>query len=113
MSDRVRYLLRYPDEVEYFRLRYGNDVERNARAFMDWVKSLEFFVWTPVICRPEHEEFVTGLLCILYIDGHINISFDNSATSLRNEPGTREELLGWMKRTGWYAPGIKRAKRKK
>lgn len=108
MNDRVRYLLRTQAQIGAFRLRFGEAVKRNAKAYTDWINSLEYFEWTPVVCRPEHEEFVTGLICLLYIDGEVNISFDNTATKVQNEPRTEEEMLAWMKRTGWHGPGIDR-----
>lgn len=36
-----------------------------------------------------------GLLCILYIDGEINLSFDRSVTCVRREALTEAEYQEW------------------
>jgi len=106
MGDRTAYLLRYQHQIDAFRSRYGEAIRRNQEKYAEWIRSLPFFEWTPVICRPEHEEFITGLICILYIDKIVNISFDNTATRIENEPNSEEEYKAWMKATGWHGPGI-------
>ena len=108
MPGRERYLLRTRSQIEAFRENNRDAIRQNAGAFRKWVRGLPFMEWIPLQLRPEDEELVIGVLCLLYIDGFVRITFSDDMRSIRNEPLTDEENLAWMKATGWHGPGIDR-----
>ena len=94
-SDRERYLLRTPSQVMAFRERYAMTIDSRAEAFRAWVRSLPMMEWYPLLIRPGNEELSIGIICILYIDGQICISFSEDMQFIRNEPIDDEEYRQW------------------
>ena len=94
-SDRERYLLRTPSQIRSFRLRYARMIEERSSVFQDWVRSLPLMEWSPLLIRQGYEEQTIGILCILYIDGQICISFSEDIQFIRNEPLDDEEYRKW------------------
>ncbi len=94
-SDRERYLLRTPSQVMAFRERYARTIDSRAEAFRAWVRSLPMMEWYPLLIRPGNEELSIGIICILYIDGQICISFSEDMQFIRNEPLDDEEYRQW------------------
>lgn len=95
-SDRERYLLRTPSQVLTFRERYTRTIDSRAEAFRAWVRSLPMMEWYPLLIRPGNEELSIGIICILYIDGQICISFSEDMQFIRNEPLDDDEYQRWM-----------------
>ena len=95
-SDRERYLLRTPSQVLTFRERYARTIDSRAEAFRAWVRSLPMMEWSPLLIRQGYEEYTIGILCILYIDGQICISFSEDMQFIRNEPLDDDEYQRWM-----------------
>ena len=94
-SDRERYLLRTPSQIRSFRLRYARLLEARSSVFLNWVRSLPLMEWSPLLIRQGYEEQTIGILCILYIDGQICISFSEDMQFIRNEPLDDEEYRKW------------------
>lgn len=94
-NDRERYLLRTPSQVLTFRERYTRTIDSRAEAFRAWVRSLPMMEWYPLLIRPGNEELSIGIICILYIDGQICISFSEDMQFIRNEPIDDEEYRQW------------------
>ena len=94
-SDRERYLLRTPSQVLIFRERYARTIDSRAEAFRAWVRSLPMMEWYPLLIRPGNEELAIGIICILYIDGQICISFSEDMQFIRNEPLDEDEYRQW------------------
>lgn len=94
-SDRERYLLRTPSQIRSFRLRYARMIDSRAEAFRVWVRSLPMMKWCPLLIRPGNEELAIGIICILYIDGQICISFSEDMQFIRNEPLDDDEYRQW------------------
>lgn len=94
-SDRERYLLRTPSQIRSFRLRYARMIDSRAEAFRVWVRSLPMMKWCPLLIRPGNEELAIGIICILYIDGQICISFSEDMQFIRNEPLDDDEYRKW------------------
>ena len=94
-NDRERYLLRTPSQVLTFRERYTRTIDSRAEAFRAWVRSLPMMKWCPLLIRPGNEELAIGIICILYIDGQICISFSEDMQFIRNEPIDDEEYRQW------------------
>lgn len=94
-SDRERYLLRTPSQVLIFRERYARTIDSRAEAFRAWVRSLPMMEWYPLLIRPGNEELAIGIICILYIDGQICISFSEDMQFIRNEPLDEDEYRKW------------------
>lgn len=95
-NDRGRYLLRTPSQIRSFRLRYARMIEERSSVFQDWVRSLPLMEWSPLLIRQGYEEQTIGILCILYIDGQICISFSEDIQFIRNEPLDDDEYQRWM-----------------
>lgn len=94
-SDRERYLLRTPSQIRLFRLRYARMIEDRSSVFLNWVRSLPMMEWSPLLIRQGYEEYTIGILCILYIDGQICISFSEDMQFIRNEPLDDDEYRQW------------------
>lgn len=94
-NDRGRYLLRTPSQIRSFRLRYARMIEERSSVFLNWVRSLPLMEWSPLLIRQGYEEYTIGILCILYIDGQICISFSEDMQFIRNEPLDEDEYRQW------------------
>ena len=94
-NDRERYLLRTPSQIRSFRLRYARLIEDRSSVFLNWVRSLPMMEWYPLLIRPGNEELSIGIICILYIDGQICISFSEDMQFIRNEPLDENEYRKW------------------
>lgn len=94
-SDREQYLLRTQSQVRVFRERYARAIDSRAEAFRVWVRSLPMMEWYPLLIRPGNEELAIGIICILYINRLICISFSEDMQFIRNEPLDDEEYRQW------------------
>lgn len=111
-SDRERYLLRTPSQIRSFRLRYARLIEDRSSVFLNWVRSLPMMEWYPLLIRPGNEELSIGIICILYIDGLVCISFSEDMQSIRNESLDDAEYRKWAE-TFFTSPGCSKKSREK
>lgn len=109
MPEREKYLLRYRYQYDAFRKENEALLRERSQAFKDWVLSLPWMKWVELRLRTEQEaRAVIGIICVLYWDKEINISFSNDMRCIRNEPRNEEERIAWMKADGWHGKGIDR-----
>ena len=86
-----KYLLYTDEKVLAYRMKYGDFIVRKAQAYIRWVNSLPFWTWTPLILPPGHEEDILGLICLLHIKRHINITISETCTAIQRNPLTDQE----------------------
>lgn len=113
MQDSGKYLLRTRSQADSFREKHRDALRQYAGAYRRWIRSLPFMVWTPLRLREDEMEVVIGIICMLYIDGYVCISFSDDMRFIRNEPLDDAEMKQWMKATGWHGPGIDRKEKEK
>ena len=86
-----KHLLYTDEKVRAYRMKYGDFIARKAQAYIRWVNSLPFWTWTPLILPPGHEEEILGLICLLHIKRHINITISETCTAIQRNPLNSEE----------------------
>ncbi|MBQ3712105.1 MAG: hypothetical protein II891_06895 [Bacteroidales bacterium] len=92
-----RYLLRTDAQAAAFRRRFREDALAVAMRSMEaWFQRLPLFEWVPFRPEPSREEIVTGLLCLLYIDGRINLTFSSDMRFLQRGALSPEEYHKWV-----------------
>ncbi len=95
MANYVKYLLYTEADISGFRTKYATQIAKNSEKYTKWVNSLPAGKWCSFVREGASEkeaQFLVGLLCILYIDRKIIISFsDHTAAQIRREPGLFEE----------------------
>lgn len=105
-SDRERYLLRTVSRQQAFRQKYAEFIGARSAVFRSWVRSLPLMEWSPLLIRQGYEEQTIGILCILYIDKEICISFSEDMQFIRNEPLDDEEYVRWSETV--FRKGVKK-----
>lgn len=75
-----RYLLRYEWQIQEYRKRFASFIERNSDNFLDWFLKLPLYQWVRMPFTEKTAEAGIGLLCLLYIDGKINLCIDRTVT---------------------------------
>ena len=99
MTVYTSYLLRTGRQIAGFRARYARFLASAGDEYVSWINSLPLWEWIDL--RPRFDDkalpVVIGLICILYIDGKVNISFNETATGIRREDGTEEEWGRYFK----------------
>lgn len=104
-----KYLLYYRRDYDAFRTANEAILRERRQAFKEWILGLPWMKWVPLRFRNENEaRIVIGIICVLYWEKEVCISFSNDMTCVRNEPRNEEERLAWMKADGWHGPGIDR-----
>ena len=92
-----RYLLRYDAQARAFRRRFREEaLVRAMRSIEVWFQNLPLFEWVPFRPEPGKEELIIGLLCLLYIDGRINLTFSSDMRSLQRGALSPEEYHKWV-----------------
>lgn len=107
-NGREKYLLRQRYQYDAFKLKWAKLIELKADEYVKWIDSLPFMEWIPLLMKPQEEEPVIGLICMLYWDKRINITFQRGCTHIQHVPKNDEEELAWMKAAGWHGKGIDR-----
>ena len=90
-------LLRTEGQYRAFREDYASEIEKNLDAVEKWFNGLPLYQWLPYSPRPGTEALVTGLLCVLYIDGRINITFGKDMTMIERGAMSSEQYKEWIK----------------
>lgn len=87
------YLLRDHAQIEHFRRKYAAFIRSQGPGFVRWICSWYPAVWTDYLAGVPEKNVpaVVGIICILYIDGLINIDFNSTATLCRRNY-TDEEM---------------------
>ena len=87
-----RYLLYTDEQIREYRTKYRDFIAKKGRAYARWVNSLPFWTWTPLMLPPGQEEAILGLLCLLHIHTHINLTVSETCTAIQRNPLTNEEF---------------------
>lgn len=89
------YLLRTQAQIDAFRESHGKLIREKNDPMASWFNGLPLYQWVRLQCRPGEEAATVGLLCILYLDGRINISFSRDGEYIRREALDLEEYQAW------------------
>ena len=97
MPDYTQYLLYTNQQIQDFRRRYASFISQKGASVASWINSL------PVMERIDYLKSVPernigpviGLLCILIIDGRINVTFVEQARRIYRNPRSMEEWKEW------------------
>lgn len=92
----TRYLLRTDLEIQEFRKRHERLLRDYSDAYVRWINSLPLMEWTRLALPKGQEEAVIGLICCLYDEGSVNITFSHTCTSIRRDPANDEEYREWL-----------------
>lgn len=85
------FLLRYTWQTEAFRSRYDAFIRKNRGAFLEWWGRLPLYEWVALPFEGETLPTGIGLLCLLYIDGEVNLAFNSSVTAVQRYAASDEE----------------------
>ncbi len=91
------YLLRTESQIKAFREQYADLLREKGPAMRDWFNGLPLYEWVKLNCRPGQETASIGILCILYIDRQINLTFSTDGYSIQRGALSEEEHLTWVK----------------
>ena len=95
---RQQYLLRTQREIALFREQYAGFIEKYGEQYRQWFQSLPMCEWVLLPCMNDKmARAVIGLLCILYIDGHINLTVNNEVSMVYRGPLSEEEYNDYIK----------------
>lgn len=83
-------------QIDAFRRRYAEIIAAKSPAVISWFRALPLYEWVPLRIRSGEEEILIGLLCLLYQDGIINMSFSSDMCCIRHEAGSPEEYREWL-----------------
>lgn len=93
---REQYLLRADWQIQAFRNRYAKFIQNNHDRFLEWFLKLPLYEWVRLPFQESKMEAGLGLLCLLYIDGEINLCVDSSITYIQRQALTEEEHRDWV-----------------
>lgn len=95
---RQQYLLRTQYEIDLFREQYSGFIQKYGEQYRQWFQRLPMFEWVPLpIMNDKMARAVIGLLCILYIDGHINLTVNSEVSKVYRGPLSEEEYNEYIK----------------
>lgn len=97
MGYHVPYLLRTQAQIDAFRANYADIIKEKGETMREWFNRLPLYEWTRLQCRPGQESVTVGLLCHLYIEGQINITFSRDGDYIQRGALTQEEHEEWIK----------------
>ena len=94
---RQQYLLRTQREIALFREQYAGFIQKYGEQYRQWFQRLPMCEWVPLPCMNDKmARAVIGLLCILYIDGHINLTVNNEVSEVYRNPLSDEEYQEYI-----------------
>lgn len=94
----IPYLLRTQAQIDAFRESHGELIREKSDPMASWFNGLPLYQWVRLQCRPGEEAATVGLLCILYLDGRINISFSRDGDHIRREALSPDEYEDWARK---------------
>lgn len=95
---RQQYLLYYQREIDLYRKQYAGFIHKYGEQYRVWFQSLPLCVWVPLpIMDDKMARAVIGLLCILHIDGQINLTVNNEVSEVYRNPLSDEEYQEYIK----------------
>ena len=87
-----RHLLYTDRQIREYQQNHRDFIVQKGAAYARWVNSLPFWTWTPLMLPPGQEEAILGLLCLLHIHKHINLTVSETCTAIQRNPLTNEEF---------------------
>lgn len=89
---RQQYLLHRKSQIDQYRSQYAGFIEKYGEQYRQWFQSLPMWEWVPLPYMTEKmAKAVIGLLCILYIDGLINLTVNKEVTQVLRGPLTEDD----------------------
>lgn len=103
MTDYTKYLLATKKDVDAFAKRNRELVAANREKFINWIKSLPLGRKVNYLNGVERTAIpsIIGIICLLYWEGAVNISFYDNASLISREPENMEEFRQWSKEAGF------------
>lgn len=103
MTDPRTYLLYTTAEEEEFRKEFSVFIAKMRAAYQEWINGLPMWEWIRFLDNVPEDKWrlVTGMICIVYIEGLVNISVSNDGFSIRREPRNEKEHEYLMKKLGF------------
>lgn len=98
-------MLRTVCQEKEFRERYAAIILARASAIEAWFNSLPLFTWVPLRIRPDEEEVAVGILCLLYIESRICLTFSSDLSHIQRGTRSIEEYRAWID-TNCYRPAV-------
>lgn len=97
MLDLKTFLLRTDAQAEEFRTRYQAFISRHYDEYASWIGSLPLCIRTPYLSGVPDKAVpaVIGIICLLYIDGLVNIQFSDDMATVSRQPASLEEWEAW------------------
>lgn len=86
-----QYLLRTDWQIKAFRNRYAKFIQNNHDRFLEWFLKLPLYEWVRLPFQETKMEAGLGLLCLLYIDGEINLCVDKTVTLIQRFANSDKE----------------------
>ncbi len=89
---RQQYLLHRKSQIDQYRSQYAGFIEKYSEQYRRWFQSLPMWEWVPLpYMTDKMAKAVIGLLCILYIDGLINLTVNKEVTQVLRGPLTEDD----------------------
>lgn len=85
------YLLRYPAQIEAFRNRYAVFIRKNSDRILEWFLSLPLYQWVRMPFDARTAEAGIGCLCLLFLDGKINLCVDRTVSYCQRFANSEQE----------------------
>jgi hypothetical protein len=85
------YLLRYPTQIEAFRNRYAVFIRKNSDRILEWFLSLPLYQWVRMPFDARTAEAGIGCLCLLHIEGKINLCVDRTVSYCQRFANSEQE----------------------
>lgn len=94
MTDPLSYLLRTDEEEASFRKDFSEFIEAKRSEYAEWIRRLPMWKWVPYLDRvpPGERRTFIGMICLLQIEGEVNISLSRDLRYIRREPVDDAEL---------------------
>ena len=94
MTDPLSYLLRTDEEEASFRKDFSEFIESKRSEYAEWIRRLPMWKWVPYLDRvpPGERRTFIGMICLLQIEGEVNISLSRNLRYIRREPVDDAEL---------------------
>lgn len=102
-DDYTKYFLYTEQQREAFIASNDAMIQKNRKAFANWINNLPLGVRLSYLDRIKENErpFVIGLICLLYCEGVVNVSFHEEGWSISRDPRTSKEYSQWMQEYGF------------
>lgn len=97
MTDYRQYLLYTDEAIESFKTKYTGYIEKNRDRFREWIAGFPCCERVEYLksFQEQQRPFIIGLLCLLILDGSINVTFHDRAQILHRNPSSVQEWESW------------------